>query len=62
MSRASSHEIHCWPQLPDLTLCNIKMSGKTGLETMVVGKNMINGRHGDNYVTSKVGVGSTVRL
>lgn len=47
---------------PDLILCNIKMPGKTGLETLAICKNIIEAHHGDIYLKSVVGVGTTVSI
>lgn len=44
----------------DQILPDIKMPGRTGLETSAICKNIIEVPHGDSHSTSQVGVGTTV--
>ncbi|MEK6640645.1 MAG: response regulator [Nitrospirota bacterium] len=44
----------------DQALPDIKIPGKTGLETLAICENIIEAHYGDIYLASKVGVGTTV--
>jgi CheY-like chemotaxis protein len=49
-------------EVPDLTLCDIKIPGKTGLETLAICENIIEARHEVIDLTNQVGAGTTVSI